>query len=490
MRSRGRTDEGLPTALTAVIVGILATVAALTFYFRPEQQFQSPLDDGAVAAGAATLETASDADQETPAPAAIQISLTLDRSSTVERYLVASGLDPDEAKRWSEVFQDAARTRMMRSDHVLTIYKDPETSELRGIKYDVDERSSIVVASLGNMVLKSATVPVEYYVRPVELSFAVNDDFKRTATKQGVPQSIVDSLMEAFSERQGLDKPRPGTGVKLIYQEKISADGNYHLVGDVEAAEISFGDRTLRAFSFRDEHGRSHLYDDQGHALGTQYLRFPVKFTYVGDGFTMHRYHPILHMYRPHLGVDLVAQYGTPVKAVADGKVESAGWQGELGNCVRIEHGNGTTSIYGHLSRISPDTRANGYVKMGQVIGWVGSTGLSTGPHLHFAMEKQGNFVNPMTATLGVHHQVSPRMQALFQDIKAHYETALAKLPDLGNHFVPVEARKPAISPLADTYHVTLQKAAVRTSGHHRIHRHDAEVTTQDTPSSALDGAL
>src|SRR5262249_9630492 len=179
-----------------------------------------------------------------------------------------------------------------------------------------------------------------------------------------------------------------------------------------------------------------------------------------------------------------------PVKAVADGKIESAGWQGELGNCVRIEPGHGTTSIYGHLSRISPDARANGYVRLGQVIGWGRWARVASGPHIHLGMEQEGHVVTPMTQTLGVHHQVSPRMLTLFDDIKARYETALAKLPDLGNHFVPVDARKPAISPLADTYHVTLQKAAVRTSGRHRLRRHNAEVTTQDTASSALDGAL
>ncbi|HXW85154.1 MAG TPA: peptidoglycan DD-metalloendopeptidase family protein, partial [Candidatus Binataceae bacterium] len=375
--------------------------------------------------------------------------------------------------RWTRVFEDAARSRYMRADHVLTIYKDPETGELRGIKYDVDQKSSVTIANLGNMVLKAAVEPIEYYVRPVLLSFAVKDDFRRAAAKHGVPDTIVASLEDAFSGRHSLEHARPGTSIKLMYQERVSLDGSYRLVGDVEAAQIRFGDRTLRAYSFRDEHGRAHLYDEDGHALGPQFLRFPLNFQYISDGFTMRRYHPILHVYRPHLGVDLAAQYGTPVKAVADGRVASAGWDGELGNCIKIDHERETTSIYGHLSRISPDARAGSFVRMGQIIGWVGATGLATGPHLHFGMEKQGSFVNPLTQTLGVHHQVSPRMKALFDSIRQHYEMVLAKLPDLGSRFIPAEARKPAISRFADMYHVSLTHPFAKPStAHHRWH-HD-----------------
>ena len=149
----------------------------------------------------------------------------------------------------------------------------------------------------------------------------------------------------------------------------------------------------------------------------------------------------------------MAAQYGEPVKAVADGKVESAGWQGELGNCIRIEHQHGMVSIYGHLSKISHDVKAGSFVHIGQVIGNVGSTGLSTGPHLHFAMEKEGAYVNPLTEKLGENHEVSPRMHALFDDIKDRYQSALSKLPDLGTHFVSaVRASRPfQSSPICTT---------------------------------------
>ncbi len=456
MRSRGRSREGLPRALTALVVGALATIAALHLFFSPETRFGPPID-GALFAGRQEASVAEEPENATPAPTSITISLTLDHSASVGAYLQDAGIEPDEAKRWSLIFQDVAATRLLHRDHPLTLYKDPETGELRGLKYDVDLKTSVVVVNLGNMVIKATALPIEYYIKPVQMAFEVKEDFKRAAAKHGVPSPVVESLEDAFSDKHALDQLKPGSGVKVIYQEKISRDGTYHLVGDVEAAQIRFGSRTLSAYAFRDEHGTAHLYDEQGHALGPQFLRFPLNFQYISSGFTFHRYHPLLHVYRPHVGVDLVAQYGTPVKAVADGKVEQAGWAGELGNAIRIEHQRGMTSIYGHLSRISPDIRPDAWVHMGQVIGFVGSTGLSTGPHLHFALEKEGNFVNPLTEKLGVNHQVSPKMRALFDNIRQRYEMALAKLPDLGSRFMPGD-------------HLTVEGVAHKLSRHHGHH--------------------
>ncbi len=168
--------------------------------------------------------------------------------------------------------------------------------------------------------------------------------------------------------------------------------------------------------------------------------------------------------------MDLAAQYGTPVKAIADGRIETSGWCGELGNCIRLNHDNNTTSIYGHLSKIDPTARPGSYIRIGEIIGRVGSTGLSTGPHLHFAIEKRGVNVDPLTQTLGVHHQISPRMKALFDNLKTRYQGALAKLPNLGSHFAAAIDRKPAISKLADQFHVTLTPH-LKTSAHRGRHQ-------------------
>jgi murein DD-endopeptidase MepM/ murein hydrolase activator NlpD len=480
----------------ALVVGVVATIGVLHLLLGP---VQTPADNPQLIdlfPGRADVPSVERPETARPADTAITISLTLDRSATVASYLQDAGIEQDEAYRWARIFREATGDRYFLRDHPLTVYKDPETGELRGFKYDLNLNTSVVMANLGNMVLKAAAEPIQYYVRPVELSFEIKDSFSHAARVHGVPKPIVESLEDAFADRHALDRLRPGSAIKLIYREKISRDGSYHLAKGVEAAQISFGDRTLSAFSFRDEHGSQHLYDSQGRPLGPEFLRFPLKFKYISSGFTFHRYHPLLHIYRPHFGVDLVAKYGTPVKAVADGRIDQAGWCGELGNCVKIEHDRGMKSIYGHLSRINPDVERGSWVHMGQVIGWVGSTGLSTGPHLHFGIERGDTYVNPLTQKLGANHRVSPRMKSLFNAIKNRYERALARLPDLGSHFVVPDARKPPISKLGDRYHVSLRRET-SSATHSRRHRHYARrhthhvVRTASTMGGAVDdGAM
>jgi murein DD-endopeptidase MepM/ murein hydrolase activator NlpD len=200
----------------------------------------------------------------------------------------------------------------------------------------------------------------------------------------------------------------------------------------LEAAQIRIGDKTFNAFAFRDEQGQAHLYDGNGEALGPKSLRFPLQFDYISSGFSERRYHPLLHIYRPHAGVDLVAHYGTPVRTVADGRIEAAGWCGELGRCVRVAHEGGIVSLYGHLSQISVQPGSN--VRVGDVIGRVGTSGLSTGPHLHFGVEKDGRPVDPLTQSLGPNHHVSPRMKLLFEQLKQKYLATLNRVPDFGSH--------------------------------------------------------
>jgi murein DD-endopeptidase MepM/ murein hydrolase activator NlpD len=477
---------GYPRALIGMVVALIATSTALFLFFQANPKtISSPLDtlSSEIDAGTDGPEVVEQPESAQPAAPSITISTTLERTAPIESYLREAGMGPSEARQWASYIQRIIANRYFESGHPLTLYKDPETGEMRGIKYDLDENSTVIGASLGAGVLKAAIRPIEYYIRPIKMTFAVKDNFQHAAAEHGIPKPIVDSLQDAFSDRHDLNRLKPGSAVKLIYQEKVSRDGSYTLVGDVQAAQIRFGSRTLTAISFADEHGQPHLYDEQGHALGPQSLKFPLNFEYISSGFTFHRYHPILHEYRPHVGVDLVAKYGEPVKSVADGTVISAGWQGELGNCIRIQHQHEMVSIYGHLSKISPDVKPGSYVHMGQLIGNVGSTGLSTGPHLHFAMEKDGAWVNPLTEHLGENHQVSPRMRAIFDEIKDQYQSALAELPDLGSHFIASGERKPAISKFGDMYHVTLGHTLGTV-------RHLRGITSSRLETSASDSAL
>jgi murein DD-endopeptidase MepM/ murein hydrolase activator NlpD len=419
-----------------LVVAGFATTSAVRLLFVPpdgdQEQSQSVQSDLQVA-GRLDSDLADEPAIVRPAPEPITIALTLDRTRSARRYLQDAGLDADAASRWEALFADEAGSPDFEKGHTLTLFRDPESGDLRGLRYNIDERVAISEQTYGQGVFRTSQELIRYVFRPVAISFRVRGDFWRDAKGQALPRAILDTLDYAFRDNHPLSALPRGSSVRLIYQEKVSRDGTTHFATGIQAASISFSGKTLSAFAFRDENGEPRLYDAEGVALGPEALRFPVNFQYISSGFSFHRYHPILHEYRAHQGVDLAARYGTPVKAVADGEVQESGWCGGLGNCVRIRHDGGIVSIYGHLSRIM--TAEGRKVRVGELIGLVGSSGLSTGPHLHYAIEKDGEYVNPLDQNLGVHHRVSPRLRELFERFKQEYVAALDRLPPLGGHY-------------------------------------------------------
>ncbi len=435
----GNLHRAWPRVILALTVALLATAASVRLFVAGAlHNSDSELAASRLigqSAGQINPDYAQEPMQIRPAPEPIVISLTIDRTAPIASYLEEAGMASADAERWAAGFASVSYGRYMRRGHTLTLYKDPDDGSLRGLKYDYDDRIAFRERSYGDGVIRASQELIAYVVRPVAISFRLSGDFNRDAARHDLPAPIVATLRNAFGDRHPLNRLPRGSDVKLIYQERVSPDGLSRQITGLEAAQIHFGDRTLSAFAFRDANGEAHLYDANGVALEPESLRFPCKFNYISSGFTFHRYHPILHRYRPHVGVDLATHYGTPVMSIADGTVEEAGWCGELGRCVRIDHHDGLMSIYGHLSAIAPGLRRGESVRVGELIGRVGSSGLSTGPHLHFAIEEDGRFVNPLTARLGVHNHVSPRMEAMFDRFKRGYLAALDRLPTFGGHF-------------------------------------------------------
>jgi murein DD-endopeptidase MepM/ murein hydrolase activator NlpD len=179
--------------------------------------------------------------------------------------------------------------------------------------------------------------------------------------------------------------------------EKRYADRAFVDYGRILAAQYASGGRLLTGIRF--EPGRSRrpgYYDVDGRSLAKSFLRSPLEFTRVTSRFTYARPHPILGGVRPHLAVDYAAPVGTPVRAVADGVVVRAGWAGGNGISVTLAHRRGYRTMYNHLSRLAAAVRPRARVRQRQVIGYVGSTGLSTGPHLDYRVSVRGRFVNPL----------------------------------------------------------------------------------------------
>ncbi len=221
-----------------------------------------------------------------------------------------------------------------------------------------------------------------------------------------------------------LTECRTGDTYRVVYTEEMPTGGV-----DILAASYGQRDTTYIALSLPTIGQRTEYYTPDGISLRKAFLRSPLNYRRISSRFSYSRYHPILKIRRPHLGVDYAAPTGTPVVSVADGKVVYAGWKGGYGNYVRIKHAGGCYTAYGHLSRFGKGIRRGVTVDQGQVIGYVGSTGLSTGPHLDYRVQMQGRYVDPVRMDVPPAPPVSQERRGEFRTRGAWLEIALAEAP-------------------------------------------------------------
>ncbi len=217
---------------------------------------------------------------------------------------------------------------------------------------------------------------------------------------------------------------RPGDSFVVTYPE-VWRDGAYVKDGPILAAAFVNQGREFQAVRYTDPQGGSHYYTPDGRSLHKAFLRAPVQFTRVSSRFNSARFHPILNRIRAHQGVDYAAPTGTPVRAAGDGRIRFAGVKGGYGNLVEIEHSRTIVTVYGHLSRFARGTRVGAHVTQGEVIAYVGMTGLATGPHLHYEYRVNGVFKNPQTVVLPGAEPIDARWRA---DFLSHSAPLLASL--------------------------------------------------------------
>jgi murein DD-endopeptidase MepM/ murein hydrolase activator NlpD len=192
-----------------------------------------------------------------------------------------------------------------------------------------------------------------------------------------------------------LTDPRVGDNFTIIYEELLYPSGEVE-IGDILCATYVNGSREHQVFRFPDEDGKAQYYDRDGNSARRVFLKSPLNYRRISSFFSSSRFHPILKTYRPHYGVDYAAASGTPIVSIGDGRVVQAGWNSGFGRYVEIRHNGVYTSCYGHLSSYGGGISRGARVTQGQVIGYVGSSGLATGPHLDFRIKQFGSYINPL----------------------------------------------------------------------------------------------
>jgi len=219
---------------------------------------------------------------------------------------------------------------------------------------------------------------------------------------------------------------RSGDSVKIIVEE-LWVGEVFKGYGDIQAVEFVNNGTVHAAYRYETD-GYVDYYDQKGKSLKKTLLRSPLRFKYISSRFSKRRYHPILRIHRPHLGVDYAAPTGTPVSSAGSGRVLFAGYKGQNGRMVKIKHRGGYITYYGHLSKIPKKIRKGVKVSQGDIIGYVGSTGLSTGPHLDYRIKFNGRFVNPLKIKLPRGRSVPKKLMAEFRKIADSFDSRFSSI--------------------------------------------------------------
>lgn len=332
------------------------------------------------------------------------------RGEVFSDLLQREGVPYQNIVELAEATRDTFDVRDIRAGYSYRLYRDKQSQQIDYLVYRHDAARYVVY---------DVNHPEQSYTgeRSVSVSWetaggTITNSLYETLQDESLHPMIALKLSEVFAWQIDFFRIRSGDAFRVIYEDR-QLDGESLAPGDIVAARFTHRGEDYYAFHF-DEGDRDDYFDEVGNSLRRQLLKAPLKYSRVSSRYSPNRLHPVTGQRRAHLGTDYAAPPGTPVRSVGDGTVVTAGYERANGNWVKIRHNSTYTTGYLHLSRIASGIRRGAEVKQGQTIGYVGSTGLATGPHLHYHFWKNGTPIDPFNLELPPVRPVNPQYQPEF----------------------------------------------------------------------------
>lgn len=352
------------------------------------------------------------------------------RGQTLSRIFEEAGLPPQDWMLMTRLGGDSRQLKKLKAGDVLNLRI--VSGRLEELTYALDETRTLSVLREG-VGYKTATLAAELERRQAESVGEIRSSLFADGRKAGMSNRMILEFADIFGyDIDFAQDLQEGDRFAVVY-ENILKDGRKLRESEILAAEFTNQGRTYRAVRYLDSEGRAGYYTPQGESLRKAFIRTPVDFVRISSGFNLKRRHPILNVIRAHKGVDYAASTGTPIHSTGDGKIEFVGKKGGYGNVVIVRHSGNNQTLYAHLSRFKPGLRVGAKVRQSQIIGFVGSSGLATAPHLHYEFLVNGIHKNPMTVTL-------PRAQPLNAQALVKFRTLtaplVARIDELGRNRV------------------------------------------------------
>lgn len=366
---------------------------------------------------------------EPPPPPLKEERIILKRGMTLTDVLAAFDFAPDRIHELQKSVRDVYDLAKIKAGHELRVFSQGEDG-VAAIEYDIDEETYLRIQKNGQSYgAEIKKIPYEIQVKMIWGT--VEDNLISAVNRENERDILALSLAEIFAwDIDFYSDLRQGDTFKIIFEKKHLRQ-RFVGYGHILAAEFTNQGKTFTAYRYTyPDTGESDYFDAEGNSLRKEFLKSPIKFARITSRFSFNRLHPIRKVYRPHYGVDYAARVGTPVQATADGTVTFVGWNGASGRMVKIRHKNTYETMYLHLRNYGKGIKKGAKVKGGQIIGEVGSSGESTGPHLDYRIKYRGRYINPLAWRF---KPVKPLRKEFFEDFRGEIASysSLLKAPVL-----------------------------------------------------------
>jgi murein DD-endopeptidase MepM/ murein hydrolase activator NlpD len=432
----------------AAVLAVLVGVNLYVFLWRGDTSIPAVMDKAAMAGREGELAAADPASPDAVDPGAEAmvegepgddpddgadgddegrwVEGAVESGDSMGRILRREGMTPPEADELIRALQEHMDLRAIRPGQTYRVRFDA-AGRLELFEFEVS-RTMRVRDETGKIVGRADEATTE--VRVDEIGGAIESSLYAAMKSAGEEAALVSFFADVFAyDVDFFTETRSGDSFRIVV-EKEYLDDEFLRYGRVLAAEYRGKAGVYDAFWWTgpgSDDGR--YYNSAGESLEKSLLKTPLKFARVSSRFNLKRMHPVLHRERAHLGVDYAAPTGTPVWAAADGRIVGRSNMGGAGNCVIVQHDNGLRTLYMHLSKFESGQRLGQRVKSKTVIGYVGATGLATGPHLHFGVQQHGKYVDPFTLKMARGPGVPRKHRAQFKAETERSAKRLARIP-------------------------------------------------------------
>ncbi len=355
-----------------------------------------------------------------------QFAGIVSRNMSFFDLMMNCGLDAPSIKLIEKAARNVYDFRRIYPGQKYEVYA-AEDGSIEGMQFSVGDTSYIDI-SIKDGDISAEKKVYEFNTHLRTASGTITNSLYLACKEHEIPIDVADQIANVFAWDIDFHREmQRGDFFRVIYEERVRFDG-MKKIGRIVAAEFNNQGKSHYAFMFRNENGKPDYFDENGKSLRKQLLKAPLSYSRISSNFSHRRFHPVLKRYAPHLGIDYAAPVGTPVMATGDASVLETGNNGANGRYVKLRHANDYTTYYLHLSRFAKGIRPGARVRQGEVIGYVGSSGRSTGPHLDYRVKKGNTFVNPRKISLPPAAPVTNTNMAAFIDYRDRHLARLASV--------------------------------------------------------------